>query len=456
MPRLWMPPGTSRAEDLARDPVRRDAFLSSLSLEEKRRLLSCWPFWARPKQLPPPDVDPDSPGARPWRYWLILAGRFWGKSRTAAEWIHHMVVTGKAKKIVLAGPAYQDVEKVMIPAIQSTFTDEFRPRYISNKLELRFWPYVYGSPVAEVRTSDKPDGFRGREWDCGWIDEFGSFDNIEECWETLLPAMRGVPPKGGVPKLIFTTTPRERKPLYDLLENSRTVFTEGHSEENRRNVAEGALEAVQEVYKGSDLENQELGGKLLGRDPGALFHKSWFDNNRSAMPSSFRRKIVAVDTSGSGKVTACECGIVVLGLSDDSKTAFVLEDASFRATPEAWAKRMYEVFQQHKAEKIVYESNYGGELIPTMFKQLGMPGHIFKPVPAKGSKHQRAIPVSALTQKGKIKFVGAFKELEMQCCTWTPQDRKSPDRMDAYVHGVTELFPAIGKVDGQVRIPGLW
>lgn len=455
--RLWLPDGESKAELLAKaPPAQRETFLSSLTAQEKLALASCWPFWARPKQLPPPEVEPTIPGCPPWQYWLVLAGRMWGKSRTAAEWIHHMVVTGKARKIVLAAPTYQDVEKIMVPAIQRTFPDSSRPRYVRSNLELRFWPYTGDAPVAEVRTSDKPDGFRGREWDCGWIDEFASFENIDECWMWLLPAMRAVPPKGGVPQLIITTTPKNKKVLHDLLENPRTVLTQGHSSENEKNVADGTLDAVNFIYQGTDLEDQELGGKLLGNDPGALFHQAWFNANRTAMPLTFKRRIVAIDTSGSGRDTACECGIVVMGLSEDGKTGYLLEDASLRATPEAWAKRMYEVFQRWKADKIIYESNYGGELIPTMFRQLGMPSNIFKPVSAKGSKAQRAQPISALVQGGKIKFVGQFRDFEMQCTTWTPKDKKSPDRMDAFVHGATELFPAIGKVEGQIRIPGLW
>ncbi len=455
--RIWLPDGESKAEQLGKlSYAEREAFLSTLTLEEKRALSSCWPFWARPKQLPPPFIDLTIPDCPIWQYWLILAGRMWGKSRTAAQWIHHKVVTGQTKKIVLAAPTYQDVEKIMVPAIQKCFPDSCRPQYIRSNLELRFWPYTADAPVAEVRTSDKPDGFRGREWDCGWIDEFASFDNIEDCWMWLTPAMRGVPPKGGVPQLIITTTPRNKKVLHDLLENPRTVLTQGHSSENQQNVADGTLEAVNFIYQGTDLEDQELGGKLLGNEPGALFHQLWFNSNRSSIPSKFKRIIVAVDTSGSGKDTACECGIVVLGLSEDGQTAYLLEDASLRATPEAWAKRMYEVFQRNKAEKILYEQNYGGELIPTMFRQLGMPAHIFKPIPAKGTKAQRAQPVSALVQKGRVKFVGQFKEFEMQCTTWTPKDKKSPDRLDAFVHGVTELFPSIGKVEGQLRGYGMW
>lgn len=262
------------------------------------------------------------------------------------------------------------------------------------------------------------------------------------------------PSEGGSPQLYFTTTPREKKVLWDLLENPLTVFTEAATTENVANLPKDTVKALNYIYQGTRLGEQELGGKLLGRDPGALFDRGWFNDNRSPAPRRFKRKIVAVDTSGSGKDTACECGIVVLGLSEDG-LAYVLEDASLRASPEEWARRMYKAYLDHGCDEILYESNYGGELIPTMFRQMGLKAR-FRPVAAKGTKAERAQPVSALTQRGRVKFTQVFKDLEMQCCTWTPRDRKSPDRMDAYVHGVAELFPSVVVPRGELRIPGFF
>ena len=45
-----------------------------------------WAFWARDDQLP---------AGRPWRVWLLLAGRGFGKTRTGAEWIRAEVEAGR-------------------------------------------------------------------------------------------------------------------------------------------------------------------------------------------------------------------------------------------------------------------------------------------------------------------------------------------------------------------------
>jgi hypothetical protein len=57
---------------LASLPERqRRKILAGLTKEERQRVEFLWPFWARPKQLPPPGT---------WRTWLILAGRAFGKA----------------------------------------------------------------------------------------------------------------------------------------------------------------------------------------------------------------------------------------------------------------------------------------------------------------------------------------------------------------------------------------
>ncbi len=63
----------------ARDRLLRDApeKLSRLTTREFGALSYEWRFWARPDQRPPHGD---------WRYWVILAGRGFGRTRTGAEW----------------------------------------------------------------------------------------------------------------------------------------------------------------------------------------------------------------------------------------------------------------------------------------------------------------------------------------------------------------------------------
>ena len=77
-------------------PAKRDRFIRELEPIDAYRLLWEWRFWARPNQLAPTDPE--------WVFWLILAGRGFGKSRLAAEWVHERVDSGEAKNIGIIGP----------------------------------------------------------------------------------------------------------------------------------------------------------------------------------------------------------------------------------------------------------------------------------------------------------------------------------------------------------------
>jgi phage terminase large subunit-like protein len=61
-------------------------------------------------------------------------------------------------------------------------------------------------------------------------------------------------------------------------------------------------------------------------------------------------------------------------------------------------------------------------------------------------KYIRAEPISALYARGIVDHCGQFEALEDQMCSYTPDfDRGhgSPDRLDAHVWAMTELFPSM-------------
>ena len=59
-------------------PAARKELINSLTKTEIELLLMEWPLWARPEQLAP---------GLPWRVWLLMAGRGFGKTRAGAEWV---------------------------------------------------------------------------------------------------------------------------------------------------------------------------------------------------------------------------------------------------------------------------------------------------------------------------------------------------------------------------------
>ena len=78
---------------------RQAALLATLSDDEAEALLHDWPAWRRPSQVEPPGD---------WRYWMILAGRGFGKTRMGAEWVRRRAGDGRFQYVNLIGATAED------------------------------------------------------------------------------------------------------------------------------------------------------------------------------------------------------------------------------------------------------------------------------------------------------------------------------------------------------------
>ena len=122
----------------------------------------------------------------------------------------------------------------------------------------------------------------------------------------------------------------------------------------------------------------------------------------------------------------------------------MLEDASGRYAPLEWARAAIRAYRAHHADRIVAEVNNGGEMVETMLRMTD-PNVPFTAVHAAHGKVARAEPVAALYEQGRVHHLGAFAALEDQMCAFSADfDREragySPDRVDALVWALTELF----------------
>jgi phage terminase large subunit-like protein len=139
-----------------------------------------------------------------------------------------------------------------------------------------------------------------------------------------------------------------------------------------------------------------------------------------------------------------EHGIVVAGLAED-KRGVVLEDASLSGSPMEWAKRAVSLYRSWEADAIVIEVNQGGDMVAHTLRTID-PNVKIKEVRASRGKHVRAEPIAALYEQGRVAHVGSFPELEAQMTQMTTngyEGEGSPDRVDALVWAMTELFPAM-------------
>lgn len=193
-----------------------------------------------------------------------------------------------------------------------------------------------------------------------------------------------------------------------------------------------------------------LKGQFGDATPGQLISEEDIEKYRlidaTGLPTMVR-VVVAVDPSGSGDTDNADndaIGIVVVGLGTDGK-AYLLEDCTVKCGPATWAKVATDAFDRHDADVIVGETNYGGAMVQQTIL-TARPRTPFKKVTATRGKHVRAEPFAALYEQGKIRHVGIFADLEDELCAFSTNGylgAHSPNRADAMIWALAELFPAL-------------
>lgn len=406
----------------------RQKAIASLSQEEAESLLYDWEFWARPNQLPPPGD---------WLIWLINAGRGFGKTRSAAEFVRIEVMAGRASHVSLVAKTPADARDVMIEGesgILAISPKHQRPEYEPSKRRLT-WP---NGAKALIYSSQEPDQLRGPQFDLAWGDEIRTWYYPQETWDNLMFGLR----IGDHPRAVITTTPSPIAVIKKLLKSPDVVVTRGTTYENRANLAPSFYSQIIKRYEGTRLGRQEIYAELLEDVPGAL----WQSKNIVIKPApDMKRIVVAIDPAVTSSEGADETGIIAAGVGVDG-FYYVLTDRSARLSPDGWANRAIQAYRDFKADRIIGEVNNGGEMIELTLRTID--GNIpYKAVHASRGKQARAEPIAALYEQGKVFHVQQFEQLEDQLLTWTPEVGKSPDRLDALVWAISELMPSSEPVE---------
>jgi phage terminase large subunit-like protein len=185
-------------------------------------------------------------------------------------------------------------------------------------------------------------------------------------------------------------------------------------------------------------------GAYTADDDNALWRRSWIQRDDAP---ELGRIVVSIDPATTNTAGSDETGLIVAGIA--AQRGYVLADESGKFRPEEWARRAISLYDTYAADAIVCEVNQGGDMVEAMIKAeaRGRTIKVIK-VTATRAKHVRAEPVAALYEQGKVRHADSFPELEDQLCAFTVDfDRKakgySPDRVDALVWAMTELFPGI-------------
>lgn len=216
--------------------------------------------------------------------------------------------------------------------------------------------------------------------------------------------------------------------------------------DNAENIADDYIDTLNAMS--ARLRKRFRDGEFSDATPGALFSDETIEKWRAdgELPE-FVRVVVAVDPSGSGDIDNAdndEIGIVVAGLGTDGN-AYVLEDCSVKAGPATWGRVAATAYDRHAADIVVGEANYGGAMVGHTI-QTARPRTPFKLVTATRGKAVRAEPFSALYENGKVRHAGRFSELEGELTGFNTAGYVgggSPNRADAAIWALAELFPAL-------------
>ena len=375
-----------------------------------------------------------------------MTGRGWGKTRTGAEDIIKFACLNPNTVSAVVGPTYNEVRRIAFHGPSGILKNLPKACYLKGKgfngqrLEL----YLWNGSIIQGYSAEVYDTLRGPNFHRAWLDEIAAWQYPEQAFDQVMLSLRA---KIGNqdPKCIITSTPRPSPLIKSIVNDPHTYVTRGSTHENADNLAASAVERMDRMYGGTTIGRQELHGELLDATEGALWNDTIIEANRAAKKDlpDMVKIVVAIDPANTSTNHAAETGIIVAGLGVD-ECYYVLEDASIRASPHGWASQAVKAYHKWSADKIVAEVNSGGEMIGVNLSTIerDIP---YDSIWASRGKITRAEPIASLYEKGRVKHVGLFRELEDQMTSYVAGAGKSPDRMDALVWALTELYRGPGE-----------
>lgn len=420
----------SLADWLASKPsTLRNRILDGLSPNALAALPYLFEVWGRVAHQLPPAGD--------WSTWVVLGGRGSGKTRTGTEWVRAQVegdtplAAGPMRRLALVAETWEQAREVMVhgdSGLVACSPPDRVPAFVATRRKL-VWP---NGAEAQLFSAVDPESLRGPQFDGAWCDELAKWRRADDAWDMLQFGLR----LGDHPRQVVTTTPKDMPLLHRLLGDPQTVVTRAPTGDNRANLADDFVDTITRHYAGTVMGRQEIDGELVLDPDGTLFPRAVFDAARVVKVPAMDRVVVAVDPPASDGEAADECGIVVAGRAGEA--FYVLADVSLgRASPRRWAAAVIAAWHRYDADRIVAEVNQGGDMVVDVLRQVD-PAVPVVAVRATRAKTVRAEPVALLYERGLVRHVGYFAELEDQLVSMGTAS-KSPDRADALVWAIHEL-----------------
>lgn len=375
--------------------------------------------------------------------WLMLGGRGTGKTDAGAQHILDHVngppcdtrITG-GHRIAIVAPTLGDAAESCVtgPSGLQAHDPRVRLRGGQGGAHVLFANGAQGKLFGAYTPEDVERLRAGGNRCAVWLEEAAAMRHLGPAIEHTRLGLR----VGSRPHYVVTTTPKPRAELRALMRDPRTILTRGITA-RAWHLDPDVRESLYATHRGTRLERQELDGILIEEVAGALWSWRVLDQHRVDVPPPDLKIVVAVDPAASNTPDSDETGIVVAGYDHDTGHGYVLDDLSGRYDPEEWASITVQAVETWDAEYVVAERNQGGDMVSSTIRSADRSTPVRLVTATKG-KRLRAEPVSVHYAAGRVHHVGSLTALEEQLTTWTPEDKDSPDRLDALVWALTDLM----------------
>lgn len=392
-----------------------------------------------------------------WYAWFVMAGRGYGKTRTGAEWVKRRMMEEPGHRVACIVPDFAVGRDVCVEGESGLlgiapnpglFPPAVRRRAKWNR-SLGELTLPNGSQLKIFGTTTRKDAeaLRGYQCHSAWFEELGTQRFGEVAWDMLAFALR----LGSDVRVAITGTPRPTPLIRKLVADDGVVVVHGTTYDNVDNLPVRTLERVRHKYEGTTLGRQELNGELLDNAAGALWSNDLIQHSTGDVPD-LARVVVGVDPAGSAHKRSDETGIVVVGVTATGNL-WVLDDRSGRYSPEQWRGVVRSAYEDHSADAVIAEKNFGGDLVLSNLRVHG-PDETPLPVEAVSASRGKAIratPIVSLYEQHRVTHAGVLADLETQMTTWVPEGQfdqdgepieastESPDHVDALVWACTAL-----------------
>lgn len=325
-------------------------------------------------------------------------------------------------------------------------------RYKLNKSDW-FVEFENGSEIwfGGFDDKDRVDKILGNEYSTIKLNECTQID-----WDTRNTIMSRLAENSGLPLLaMYDCNPTSRKHW------SYTVFKEGKTpdgeiiknhhryaclqmnpKDNMDNLPQEYIDLLESLP--ARQRKRFLDGEFQDDIEGALWNILLIEQAKAVPVKELKKTVIAIDPAVTNNENSDLTGIIACGLDIDNH-GVVIADYSGKFSPNDWAQRAVNAYHKHEAAYIVAEVNQGGDMVEAMIHNIDKT-IVVKKVRASKGKFARAEPVAACYERGEVRHCEGLDELETEQCEYVPlNSKKSPDRLDAVVWGLTDLIVSQSK-----------